>query len=157
MTFFHGSKADYCAHCGKDGQRVREDDYETRAILPDKPFGDVIARAYEKERKGACPPLSLKPQAFMRQVAHAALPLGEGVILDPFAGSGSALAAAEAVGYTSIGIERDPGFFSLAREAIPKLARLKTKSSLAVPGHCAPRCRDSTQTVGTIILTGRTV
>jgi site-specific DNA-methyltransferase (adenine-specific) len=50
--------------------------------------------------------------------------LGEGVVLDPFAGSGSTLAAAEAVGYTSIGIEKDSEYFSLAKVAIPKLAAL---------------------------------
>jgi DNA modification methylase len=50
------------------------------------------------------------------------LPLGEGVVLDPFAGSGSTLAAATAVGYDSIGIEIDMKFAALARNAIPKLA-----------------------------------
>ena len=41
----------------------------------------------------------------MRKIVHASLPLGEGVVLDPFAGAGSTLATAEAVGYKSIGIE----------------------------------------------------
>lgn len=90
---------------------------------PDKPFGDVIAsaptRAQERE---FAPHPSLKPQAFLRQVVRAVLPLGEGVVLDPFAGSGSTLAAANAVGYDSIGIERDRAYFVMAREAIPKLA-----------------------------------
>ena len=49
------------------------------------------------------------------------LPLGQGVILDPFAGAGSTLAAAEAVGYHSIGIEQDERYFAMAKEAIPKL------------------------------------
>ena len=53
----------------------------------------------------------------------AALPLGEGVVLDPFAGSGSTLAASEAVGYPIIGLENDPEYFDLACDAIPKLAR----------------------------------
>jgi site-specific DNA-methyltransferase (adenine-specific) len=53
------------------------------------------------------------------------LPLGEGIILDPFAGSGSTLAAAEAVGYESIGIEKDSRYFELACKAIPKLAVFK--------------------------------
>lgn len=96
----------------------------------DKPFGDVLAsRPTRKTERDLAPHPSLKPQAFLRQIVHAALPLGEGVILDPFAGSGSTLAAAEAVGYASIGVERDEEFFSLAREAIPKLAKLKTNGS----------------------------
>ena len=50
--------------------------------------------------------------------------MGTGLVLDPFAGSGSTLAAAEAVGYESVGVEQDEFFVELAREAIPKLARL---------------------------------
>jgi site-specific DNA-methyltransferase (adenine-specific) len=37
--------------------------------------------------------------------------VGEGLVLDPFAGSGSTLAAAEAVGYESLGIEKDSRYF----------------------------------------------
>ena len=61
----------------------------------------------------------------MRQIVRAVLPLGEGVVLDPFAGGGSTLAAAEAVGYESVGIERDPEYFKIASAAIPKLAALR--------------------------------
>ena len=101
-----------------------------RRPTPDKPFGDVMASGPTRKReKILAPHPSLKPQVFMRQIVHAALPLGEGVLLDPFAGSGSTLAAAETIGYTSVGIEKDPAFFSLAREAIPKLAKLKTNGN----------------------------
>jgi site-specific DNA-methyltransferase (adenine-specific) len=92
----------------------------------EQPFGDVIASSPTRPAERALAPHpSLKPQAFMRQIVRAVLPLGEGVVLDPFAGSGSTLAAAEAVGYRSIGVERDPQYFDLACDAIPKLARLK--------------------------------
>jgi len=92
----------------------------------DKPFGDVIASSptHRSERMLAPHP-SLKPQKFMRQIVRAALPLGEGKILDPFAGSGSTLAAAEAVGYSCVGVEKDAHYFSLAQEAIPKLAQFR--------------------------------
>lgn len=91
----------------------------------ERPFGDVIPSSPTRstERKLAPHP-SLKPQAFMRTIVHASLPLGEGIICDPFAGAGSTLAAAEAVGYRSIGIERDPNYFDVAKRAIPKLAAL---------------------------------
>ncbi|MDD4888782.1 MAG: DNA methyltransferase [Phycisphaerae bacterium] len=90
----------------------------------DRPFGDVIASAPTRpaERKIAPHP-SLKPQAFLRQVVRAVLPLSKGVVLDPFAGAGSTLAAAEAVGYESIGVEKDEQYYSLACRAIPALAR----------------------------------
>jgi hypothetical protein len=90
----------------------------------DKPFGDVISSAptRKRERDLAAHP-SLKPQAFLRQLVRAVLPMGRGVILDPFAGAGSTLAAAEAVGYESIGIEKDEHYFHMACEAIPKLVQ----------------------------------
>ena len=97
-----------------------------RRPLADKPFGDVIASApTRKSERTLAPHPSLKPQAFMRQIVLASLPLGEGVLLDPFAGAGSTLAAAEAVGYSSIGVEKDTDFFTLARTSIPKLAAFK--------------------------------
>lgn len=91
-----------------------------------RPFGDVIKSSptSKGERQLASHP-SLKPQSFLRQIVRAVLPLGEGVVVDPFAGAGSTLAAAEAVGYESIGIEKDKHYFDVAREAVPKLARLK--------------------------------
>ncbi len=90
----------------------------------DKPFGDVIPSAPTRRAERALAPHpSPKPQAFLRQVVRAALPLGEGTVLDPFAGSGSTLAAAEAVGYASVGLENDTEYFDLACDAIPKLAR----------------------------------
>ena len=91
----------------------------------EQPFGDVIESSPTRATERAIAPHpSLKPQAFMRQIVRAVLPLGEGIVLDPFAGAGSTLAAAEAAGYESIGIERDPEYFAIAREAIPKLFRL---------------------------------
>lgn len=90
----------------------------------DKPFGDVIASSpTRKSERDLAPHPSLKPQAFLRQIVRSALPLGEGTILDPFAGAGSTLAAAEAVGYCSVGVEKDGLYFDMAVNAIPKLTR----------------------------------
>lgn len=92
----------------------------------ERPFGDVIASGpTRKNERAIAPHPSLKPQAFLRQIVRAALPLGEGVVLDPFAGSGSTLAAAVNVGYRSIGTEKDPSYFEVGKKAIPALARIK--------------------------------
>jgi DNA modification methylase len=96
-----------------------------RRISDAQPFGDVIRSApTRKKERELAPHPSLKPQGFLRQVVRAILPLGEGVVLDPFAGSGSTLAAAEAVGYASIGLEKDPDYLDVARRGIPALANL---------------------------------
>jgi len=96
----------------------------------DRPFGDVIKSAPTHKRERAIAPHpSLKPQAFMREVVRAVLPLGEGIVLDPFAGAGSTLAAAEALGYQSIGIEHDPRYVTLAQSAIRELAALDVRSA----------------------------
>lgn len=90
------------------------------------PFCDVISseRTPKLERKLANHP-SLKPQSFLRQIVHAALPVGKGVIADPFMGSGSTVAAAEAVGVQCIGVEKYADYYEMAITAIPKLAALR--------------------------------
>jgi len=75
-----------------------------------------------KREKLIAPHPSLKPQAFLRQLVRGVLPLGEGIVLDPFAGAGSTLAAAEATGYASLGVESDPVYFDMASKAIQPLA-----------------------------------
>src|SRR5207247_541542 len=96
-----------------------------RRLSPDKPLPDAIPSG----RTPKCEELisdhpCLKPQHFMRVIVRALLPLGEGNILDPFMGSDSTIAAAEAIGYKSSGLELDPEYFRLAGKAIPRLAAL---------------------------------
>lgn len=102
-----------------------------RRLSSERPFGDVIESSPTRAAERLLAPHpSLKPQAFLRQLVCGALPLGKGIVLDPFAGSGSTLAAAEAVGYRSIGIEKDSQYFKAATKAIPKLAMLKLKNTI---------------------------
>jgi site-specific DNA-methyltransferase (adenine-specific) len=99
-----------------------------RRLSAEQPFDDVICSSPTRaEERKLAPHPSLKPQAFMRHLVRAALPLGIGVVLDPFMGGGATIAAALAVGYDSIGIEIDPEFFKIAEKAIPKLAAIGVK------------------------------
>ncbi len=95
-----------------------------RRISAEEPFKDLIyaGPARDRERSIADHP-SLKPQAFLRQLVRASLPLGRGVILDPFMGSGSTIAAACACGLSSIGVEIDTEYYRAAKRAIPGLAK----------------------------------
>ncbi len=100
-----------------------------RRPSPEKPFGDVIKSSpTPKAERQIAPHPSLKPQAFLRAIVRATLPLGRGIILDPFAGSGSTLAAANAIGYDSIGLEKDAHYVALAQRAIPKLSGLTVQA-----------------------------
>lgn len=105
-----------------------------RRVSGDQPFGDVIRSSPTRssERDLADHP-SLKPQAFLRHVVRGILPLGEGIVLDPFAGSGSTLAAAHAVGYEAVGVEIDPHYVKIACDAIPKLASLNLQKGTSAP------------------------
>ncbi len=98
-----------------------------RRTSADEPFKDVIlcspTRGIERE---IAPHPSLKPQRFMRQIVRAALPLGAGIIYDPFAGSGSTLAAAEALGYRAIGTDRSLEYMDMGKKAFRRLAEIKT-------------------------------
>lgn len=101
-----------------------------RRINDEQPFGDVILseRTPKREREIANHP-SLKPQSFLRQIVHAALPLGHGMILDTFMGSGSTVAAAEALGLQAIGVERYADYFEMSQTAIPELAGITTEQT----------------------------
>ncbi|HUI16938.1 MAG TPA: DNA methyltransferase [Alphaproteobacteria bacterium] len=96
-----------------------------RRISGNEPFRDVVesapTRAIERE---IAPHPSLKPQRFMRQIVRAVLPLGLGVLFDPFAGGGSTLAAAARVGYKAIGTELDADYSAMAHCAVPLLRDL---------------------------------
>ena len=100
-----------------------------------QPFGDVIrSNPTPRSERQIAPHPSLKPQEFLRCVVRAVLPLGEGIILDPFAGSGSTLAAANAIGYESIGLEKDPIYYQMALRAIPALAMLPANRAISARG-----------------------
>ena len=95
-----------------------------RRPSPDQPFGDVLPSApTQAAERRVAPHPSLKPQSYLRTLVRGVLPTGEGVVLDSFAGAGSTLAACNAVGYSSVGVEKDAEYFNLAREAIPKLTQ----------------------------------
>jgi len=99
-----------------------------RRISAHEPFKDLLHAAPARgQERAIAPHPSLKPQSLMRQLVRAALPLGEGVILDPFMGSGATIAAASALGLRSIGIEKNEEYFRMASKAVPRLSGLAMK------------------------------
>ena len=101
-----------------------------RRLAGGKPLPDVIpsARTPDCESNLTKHP-TVKPQHLMRILVRSMLPCAEGVVLDTFAGSGSTLAAAQAVGYEAIGIELDTHYYDEAAKLIPLMAKM-------YPGLC---------------------
>jgi len=97
-----------------------------RRYVEDLPFEDVVLseRTPQRERAIAGHP-SIKPQSFLRRIVYVALPLGKGLIADPFMGSGSTIAAAEATGACGVGVERHRDYYNMAKKAIPRLECLQ--------------------------------
>jgi site-specific DNA-methyltransferase (adenine-specific) len=113
-----------------------------RRYAEDLPFEDVIQseRTPQRERAIAGHP-SIKPQSFLRRIVYASLPLGRGVIADPFMGSGSTIAAIEAVGLCGVGVERYQDYYLMAKEAIPQLRQLQIQGvDLSVGAESILKC-----------------
>jgi site-specific DNA-methyltransferase (adenine-specific) len=96
-----------------------------RRVSEFEPFKDVITCSPTRgAEKNLAPHPSLKPQRLMRKLVRAALPLGVGIVYDPFAGSGSTLAAAETLGYHSVGTDSDAVYFEMAGKVFGDLVLL---------------------------------
>jgi site-specific DNA-methyltransferase (adenine-specific) len=110
-----------------------------RRVGVDQPFPDIVqsARTPVVEESVSNHP-TMKPQHLMRILTRALLPLGKGRILDPFAGSGSTIAACNAVGYDSVGVEIDKEYFSTLEVNIRTLVSLYPRmdgSTLQMPDY----------------------
>ncbi len=89
------------------------------------PFSDLVqAGRTPREERGHANHPSLKPQALLRELVYAVLPLGKGVVLDSFMGSGSTVAAANALGIHCIGVEKNSEYFAAASESIDRLSKV---------------------------------
>jgi adenine specific DNA methylase Mod len=88
---------------GKDGRRVRST--RTRDPSPGVPLGDVweigVIAPVARERTGYP---TQKPEALLRRIVETCSYPGD-TVLDPYAGSGTTLAAAAALGRSAIGID----------------------------------------------------
>jgi site-specific DNA-methyltransferase (adenine-specific) len=74
------------------------------------------AKASKKDREGSNHP-TMKPTALMRYLCRLVTP-PEGVVLDPFMGSGSTGKAAVLEGFQFIGVERDEEYMKIAESRI---------------------------------------
>lgn len=108
-----------------------------RRITTDQPLPDTIhSGKTPKIEEAVSSHPTLKPQHLLRILTRSLLPLGKGTVLDPFCGSGSTIAACQAIGYSSIGIECDDVYFKTLESNIGALAKLYPRhigNSLEIP------------------------
>jgi len=94
-----------------------------RRLPEGAPFTDlIVAGRTPREEKEIANHPSLKPQMLLRKLVYAVLPLGRGLILDPFMGSGSTVAAAEAMKLRCVGIEKNIEYYEMAKKAVRSLS-----------------------------------
>lgn len=113
-----------------------------RRLNVDQPLPDIIqsGKTPVVEESISNHP-TVKPQQFLRILVRSLLPLGTGTILDPFCGSGSTIAACQAIGYDAIGVEVDDEYFSLLKKNIDAFSALYPKykgETLEMPDNCLP-------------------
>lgn len=77
--------------------------------------GDVLIEM-SNDTNGSCHPAQ-KPENLMRRLIRAACP-EDGIILDPWCGSGTTLRAAKDLGYRAIGIEQKEEYCEVAAERL---------------------------------------
>lgn len=76
------------------------------------------AKASPSERGEGNKHPTVKPIKLMEYLIKLVMPPKEGVLLDPFAGSGTTILAAKRLGYDAIGIEKEEEYCTIARERI---------------------------------------
>jgi site-specific DNA-methyltransferase (adenine-specific) len=127
---FDGKLTENLAKWKTGGLRRESEDRPFTDLLEDgktpKQETEIVKRSHPGREKEKEAHPNLKPQYLMRELCHAALPLQEGAILDPFMGSGSTVAAAHALEYDAVGIELDGTFYKMAQDAIPQLTEIST-------------------------------
>ena len=96
-----------------------------RRVDRDIPLPDTITSGKTPSSEAAVSPHpTLKPQHILRVLARTLLPLGEGVLLEPFAGSGSTLGACKAIGYDAVGVEIDEAYYNALESNIAQFAAM---------------------------------
>lgn len=80
--------------------------------------------------RGRNPHSTVKPMSLVRRLIRLVCPPGGGLIVDPFAGSGTTLCAAALEGVKAIGIEREADYVEIARARVAHWRKLSLEIAL---------------------------
>lgn len=92
-------------------------------VTPEFPIGDVIDWTYSGNKLHP----TQKPLSVLTPLIETFCPRG-GLVLDPFAGSGSTLIAARSLGRNYLGVELDPQFHDVATKRMQTYVKRLTQS-----------------------------
>lgn len=117
----HGgaSRFFYCAKTSRSERNEGLDDFEEKPLLwssGTKNPGSFQSDGTHKVSKNNHP--TVKPLALMAYLIKLVMPPKDGLLLDPFAGSGSTIVAAKRLGFKAIGIEKQPEYCEIARSRL---------------------------------------
>lgn len=100
----------WCAKWAAECLRILKPAYVAKAPKSERPVVDGTAHP------------TVKPLALMRWLIRLVTPPG-GVVVDPFAGSGTTLEAAYLEGFESIGVEMTPDYWPLVAARIERVTK----------------------------------
>lgn len=107
-------------YCAKASSRERNEGLEELELKEIHRYGAGIgegktpkAPALDKNNHPTVKPLKL-----MEYLIKLVMPTSGGILLDPFAGSGTTILAAKRLGFEAIGIEKDPEYCKIAKARI---------------------------------------
>jgi DNA modification methylase len=123
--FFYTGKASTRERNAGLGKRARHKVTDGRTTPIDNPY-----QRGESERLNTH--VSVKPLALMRWLVRLITPPG-GLVLDPYAGSGTTIAAAALEGFRAVGLERESEYVEIARARVKHWARRGTVAARLAP------------------------
>lgn len=88
------------------------------------------AKASSNEREEFNKHPTVKPLKLMEYLIKLVMPPKDGILLDPFAGSGTTIVAAHRQGFKAIGIEKQPEYCEIARGRLENSLKEKVQSQL---------------------------
>jgi len=119
----NGGGASRFFYCAKTSSRERNEGLEAFPLKEKKTLNDYTSPSEGRSASKSGAPMAnnhptVKPLKLMTYLIKLIMPQKDGILLDPFAGSGSTLVAATRLGIDCIGIEKQPEYCEIARKRV---------------------------------------
>lgn len=112
----------YCAKASSSERNEGLEELPLRyAELTTRLGNDPCKGKHNSPRKNSHP--TVKPLKLMEYLIELVMPPSNGILLDPFAGSGTTILAAKRLGFDAIGVEKQPEYAEIARKRLESYER----------------------------------